>query len=85
MVDNNFNKLIAIFEMYRCVKKSKLIACIKTLCKLHFTKDLFAILGTTMSVNVAIQEGDHGCYHHLPICFIKPNLEKYLSNLNEFN
>ncbi len=46
---------------------------------------LFVILGTTMSINVATQEGDHGCYHYLLIYAIKPNLEKYLSNMNEFN
>ncbi len=45
----------------------------------------FAILGTTMSVNVATQEGDHGCYLYSLIYAIKPNLGKYLSNMNEFN
>ncbi len=28
---------------------------------------LFAILGTNMSVNIATQESDHGCYHSLLI------------------
>ncbi len=44
----------------------------------------FAILGTAMSVNIATQEGDHGCYHYMLIYGMKPNLGKYLSNMNEF-
>ncbi len=46
---------------------------------------VFAILGSTMSVNVATQKSDHGCYHYLLIYAIKPNLWKYLLNMNEFN
>ncbi len=41
--------------------------------------------GHVMNVNTATQEGDHGCYHYMLIYGIKPNLEKYLSNMNEFN
>ncbi len=47
--------------------------------------DLFAILCTAMSVNIATQEGDPGCYHYMLIYGIKPSLGKYLSNMNEFN
>ncbi len=43
------------------------------------------ILGTAMSVNIATQKGNHGCYHYMLIYGIKPNLGKYLSNTNEFN
>ncbi len=50
--------------------------------RLHGT---FAILGSTISANVATQEGDHGCYHYFLIYAIKPNFKKYLSNTNEFN
>ncbi len=46
---------------------------------------VFAILGSTMSANVATQEGDHGCYHHLLIYAIKPNFRRYRSNTNKFN
>ncbi len=48
-------------------------------------QSFFAILGTTMSVNIATQEGDHGCYHYMLIYGIKPNVGKYLSNMNELN
>ncbi len=35
---------------------------------------LFAILGFTMSANVATQEGDHGCYHYLLIYAISGSI-----------
>ncbi len=52
---------------------------------MQYALTLFGILDTVVSVNIATQEGDHGCYHYMLIYGIKPNLKKYLSNMNEFN